>query len=381
MKPQLKTPVAFIMFNRPKCTRRVFAEIRNARPEKLYLIADGPRPQKKGKKAVLRRLVVKWTIIMAVPAVTLAAVSLVFASQIAAYFHLNRIEPIIVATLALPALCVAPVFSGTNAGMQRFGISALASSTGALSRVILTTIFVTVVFPAAGWALAGHVGGVYASFAIVTIFLLLKLSKNASDKQIELPHLRGYLFWTFLVYLAGGLLLTGDVVLARRYIPENTTFAYAATLSRIAVFLAASVVSATFPKVSSDQGFRPQDRAVYLRAMLYTGAFVCIATFICLVVPVSMLRILYRVEEASEDLLRETRLMALVMACATFLSINQMLLLAQRRFKLLSIVVMSALLYVGIIHLWHPSVYAIILVAGAANAIALLTTTIGILRR
>jgi hypothetical protein len=51
MKPQLKTPVAFIMFNRPKCTRRVFAEIRNARPEKLYLIADGPRPQKKGEVA------------------------------------------------------------------------------------------------------------------------------------------------------------------------------------------------------------------------------------------------------------------------------------------------------------------------------------------
>jgi hypothetical protein len=51
MKPQLKTPVAFIMFNRPKCTRRVFAEIRKARPEKLYLIADGPRPQKNGEAA------------------------------------------------------------------------------------------------------------------------------------------------------------------------------------------------------------------------------------------------------------------------------------------------------------------------------------------
>ncbi len=37
------------MFNRPECTQRVFAEIRKAHPEKLYLIADGPRPHKKGE--------------------------------------------------------------------------------------------------------------------------------------------------------------------------------------------------------------------------------------------------------------------------------------------------------------------------------------------
>jgi len=40
---QLKTPVAFIIFNRPETTRRVFAEITKARPPKLLVIADGPR--------------------------------------------------------------------------------------------------------------------------------------------------------------------------------------------------------------------------------------------------------------------------------------------------------------------------------------------------
>ena len=52
MTIQLKTPVAFIIFNRPKCTRRVFAEIRKARPQKLYLIADGPRPHKQGEAEI-----------------------------------------------------------------------------------------------------------------------------------------------------------------------------------------------------------------------------------------------------------------------------------------------------------------------------------------
>lgn len=40
---QLKTPVAFVIFNRPETTKRVFAEIARARPPKLLIIADGPR--------------------------------------------------------------------------------------------------------------------------------------------------------------------------------------------------------------------------------------------------------------------------------------------------------------------------------------------------
>ncbi len=46
---RLTTPVAFIVFNRPETTIRVFEQIRKAKPETLLLIADGPRPNKKGE--------------------------------------------------------------------------------------------------------------------------------------------------------------------------------------------------------------------------------------------------------------------------------------------------------------------------------------------
>ncbi len=39
----VKTPVAFLIFNRPDTTERVFAAIRNARPKRLLVVADGPR--------------------------------------------------------------------------------------------------------------------------------------------------------------------------------------------------------------------------------------------------------------------------------------------------------------------------------------------------
>lgn len=39
----VKTPVLFLVFNRPEKTRRVFEEIKKAKPEKLFIAADGPR--------------------------------------------------------------------------------------------------------------------------------------------------------------------------------------------------------------------------------------------------------------------------------------------------------------------------------------------------
>ncbi|WP_242031169.1 DUF5672 family protein [Anabaena sp. FACHB-1237] len=47
---QLKTPVCFIIFNRPDVTERVFQKIREAKPPKLLVIADGARANKIGEQ-------------------------------------------------------------------------------------------------------------------------------------------------------------------------------------------------------------------------------------------------------------------------------------------------------------------------------------------
>lgn len=41
---QTSTPILFLIFNRPQHTRKVFGQIRKARPARLYVCADGPRP-------------------------------------------------------------------------------------------------------------------------------------------------------------------------------------------------------------------------------------------------------------------------------------------------------------------------------------------------
>ena len=45
----LTTPVLFLVFNRPDMTRQVFEAIRQAKPPRLYVGADGPRADKAGE--------------------------------------------------------------------------------------------------------------------------------------------------------------------------------------------------------------------------------------------------------------------------------------------------------------------------------------------
>jgi len=45
----IKTPVLLLVFNRPDETQRVFDEIRKAKPQKLFVAADGPREGKPGE--------------------------------------------------------------------------------------------------------------------------------------------------------------------------------------------------------------------------------------------------------------------------------------------------------------------------------------------
>src|SRR5688572_8997809 len=47
--PTLKTPILFVVFSRPSTTKVVFETIRQAKPAKLYIAADGPRKNKPGE--------------------------------------------------------------------------------------------------------------------------------------------------------------------------------------------------------------------------------------------------------------------------------------------------------------------------------------------
>jgi hypothetical protein len=56
MKDQLSAPVLLVAFNRPDTTQIVFDKIREARPLKLYIAVDGPRPRKEGEDILVEQV-------------------------------------------------------------------------------------------------------------------------------------------------------------------------------------------------------------------------------------------------------------------------------------------------------------------------------------
>ena len=52
--PLVASPVIYILFNRPEVTRQTFGALRQLRPARLYLIADGPRPDRPDDLALCR---------------------------------------------------------------------------------------------------------------------------------------------------------------------------------------------------------------------------------------------------------------------------------------------------------------------------------------
>lgn len=50
MNTPFHTPILFLIFNRPDTTEKVFEIIRKIKPQKLFVSADGPRPDKPGEK-------------------------------------------------------------------------------------------------------------------------------------------------------------------------------------------------------------------------------------------------------------------------------------------------------------------------------------------
>ena len=53
---KIKTAILFLVFNRPDTTTKVFQMIRQAKPPRLYIAADGPRKNKEGEEEKIAKV-------------------------------------------------------------------------------------------------------------------------------------------------------------------------------------------------------------------------------------------------------------------------------------------------------------------------------------
>jgi O-antigen/teichoic acid export membrane protein len=335
---------------------------------------------REGRAGDVKRLVVKWLGIAGIPAVLLGSVGLFYSAPLASLLHLDRAEPVIIAAISLPALFLLPVLGGASQGGQQFGWSAASGIVGGLVRLILGAGFVWFVYPACGWAMLGHGLGAYAAAAVLLAGLMIR-TRALPVTVGRLPSMRFYIFQSFFIQAAYAVLMTADVVLVKHFLPEDTDFAYAATLGRLTVFLPGAIVTAMFPKVTSDGMATAAHLAIFRRSLLYTAACAALAVAGCALFPGLLLRLLFGIADAAEPLKRMTILMAGVMGVNALLNVAVQFLLARRCFRQSLVVIVAAGAYLGGCALFHASALSIVLLAGIANGLSLAALLFPILSR
>ena len=327
--------------------------------------------QRNGRTGDVKRLLRKWMLLAGVPSMACGLVVVLFHQSLSAFLHLERMAPVVITGLALPALFLLPVLGGAANGLQFIKWSSASTIAGAFLRLGLGAGFVWFLYPACGWAMLGHGAGIYVSVLLLLLGLSLML-RGHGKSQLPLPSIRLYVLQSFLIQAAYGVLMNADVVLVKHYVPEDLEFAYAATLGRLVVFLPGAIVTAMFPKVASTGNATLYQRMVFYRSFRYTVLCVCAAVAGCFLFPGLLVRILFGMTEASDSLKQMIGLMAVVMSFSALLNVVVQFLLAQRRCKPALCILVFAGLYIAATCYLHATSWMIVWVSAFCNALALL---------
>ena len=328
----------------------------------------------------VRRLLRKWAFIAGSPAVVIAAAVILFNESIAGFFHLDRTAPVIIAGATLPAMFCLPIFTGAAQGLQLFGWTSISSIAGAVLRLALGAGLVFFWVPACGWAMVGHGGGIYLSAAVLFFVLILFLRVGVSSGD-ALPSMRFYLLQSFFIQTAYAILMNADVILVKHFLPEETEFAYAATLGRTVAFIPSAIAVAMFPKVAAENNSTAEHRRVFMQSFFYTALLVFAAVACCLIVPKLLLFILFGIRNASGSVILLTRLMAVAMAFSALLNVVVQFLLAQRRFFKAWLIVFFCISYLFGVSFLHSSAMYIALFAFIFNFISLIALLVTIIKQ
>ncbi|HNX52449.1 MAG TPA: hypothetical protein PKI68_01750 [Pontiellaceae bacterium] len=335
--------------------------------------------QQDGRPGDVKRLLRKWLLLTGIPASLLGVSVVLFNGPVAGFMNLSRFAPVIIAGAVFPAMFWLPVLTGAAQGLQLFGWYSSANIVGAVFRLLLGAGFVLFLHPACGWAMLGHGSGIYVSVAVLLVGLFLAL-RGGTATGLRLPSMRFYLLQSSLVLAAFAVLMTADVVLVNHYLPENSEFAYAATLGRLVAWFSMAVAMAMFPKVASSGGTTAEHQRIFFHSFGYTALCVAASALGCFLLPRLLLHILFGIHAAPDSMVQLTRLMAAAMSACALLNVTVQFLLAQRRFKALIGVVLCALLYLLSVHFFHSTARQVAVAAGAVNTIALLAGLCAVLR-
>ncbi len=319
-----------------------------------------------GRGGDIRRLLLFWARRTACVVLPLGLLALVFHTQIAAFYNLERPHAVWVMILIFVLTPFHPLLTGVFQGMQSFFWMAMMGCAFGWLKLGLGILLVTLVSSTAAAGLLAQSLSFMLCIALGTGVVLYRL-QGLSPTDGPLPASHAYFFKSCIILTAFGVLASLDMTLVRRFLPEQAGQAsYAFQLARMVIFLPMPVAMALFPKVTSQDAFREEDRRHLRQAMLYAILIMGGVVGGGLLMPRLALRIL-GARTIDAQLIRWLRLALLALSPLGFSHLLVNFELAQHRFSLLPGAVLLAAAFVGGVWIWHDTVDQVIAVLAVCS--------------
>ena len=327
---------------------------------------------REGRVREARGLVSAVTRDVAWAGVAMLALAAVASAPLLHYLKLDGRGPLLLTIVAVAASVGGSAFMGALQGAQGFAWLAGLGFVGSFARLVLAVLFVTLGGAATG-ALLGHA----ASMGIVALAGVVALRYTLGGVRERPTRPAGFYRYCVhyaLAYVGYAILMNADVVAAKHYFPAEQagTYAVAAMVGRIILFLPQPIVMAMFPKVVSGgevtrASWRTLGKAIVLASVVLGGT-----ALLCSVFAETVLRVLSG--HSSPELVSLARLLVwgLCPLSLTFFIMNFEL--AQRRITVVVPLLACAIGYLVCLARWHASMQQVAIALVVAATVALLTT-------
>jgi len=328
--------------------------------------------------AMFKKMGFKIALLSLIPTIALAAAS----SQIASFFHLTSIIPVIILAFSLFTALILDIVLGLFQGLQVFrslGIVGYVLSQG------LKLLF-GVTFVWAGWALNGAMGALLASTAIAAVVALIITGKRMGAGIPENkynPHLGSVLVPALTLAVFMSMPTSVDVMLATHFFSATDAGIYnaVATLGKVVLFLPMAISFVLLPRAIESYTLGLNTKKILLQSAAYALLLSGGLTVVYRLASDSIIELFFGATYAEAGHLIGWYGLAMVLFSLNFVLIHYSL--AVRKIALMLMADVIILCEIAAMALLHQSLFQVILILLFGNLLTLACNLffLGIARR
>ncbi len=292
-----------------------------------------------------------------------------FQKSFSAYIPTTSLAWVVLFVSGLLVISLRPVVDGMILGLQDFGRFTLLNILCWATRLLVAFLCVQWLTTSTFAGVLGHVVGFGVSVIVGCIWLSKWYVKRTAE-NFELPQTNKFSFISVLVLLGYSVLMTADVILVKRFYPDEAgAFAYAATLGRLIIFIPQALIGAMFPKVVAVEEETREHRVLFYYSAGATLLLTSLGAITLYPIAEFLLVWIFGLEGDVNIAVGLCRKLSIAMVPIAMLNVMSRYLLAQSRWLEVLCIPIAAVVYVMATVIYVDSVDQLVMMIGIVGLV------------